>query len=137
MSATVAAPRKPPTGGKSYYAGFFSPAVFDLIAWEQISRVDLEQMPETKAFLCEALAAARSTHRAHGSRDKEVDRGQPRRRFAEIAKAELAINILPRLENLMNCWGISVDEYSDQVQERPLSEEEARRLTRHYQAPLD
>jgi hypothetical protein len=120
-----------------YYASFFSPAVFDLVAWEQISRVDLKEMPQVKAYFCDALVAARATQSAYGWRDKELHRGDPRRSYGNIASAELAVNVLPRLENLLNCWGILVDaDFSGENKERELSEDETERLTRNYHAPI-
>jgi hypothetical protein len=118
-----------------YYASFFSPAFLGLVAWEQVTRADLAEMPALKRYFCDALSAARATELAHGWRDKDVHRGEPRRSFQDIAAAELAANILPRLENILNCWGFFNDE-SGEIKERALPEEERSRLTRNYHAPI-
>ncbi|SPE59680.1 hypothetical protein SBV1_340047 [Verrucomicrobia bacterium] len=97
--------------------------------------MDLQQMPAVKRYLCAALNAARATHLEWGSADKDLNRGAPRRTFADIASSELAANILPRLENLLNCWGLLVDQ-AGRIEERALSGEEEARLTRTYHPPI-
>lgn len=98
-----------------YYVGFFNPGVFDLIAWEQIRRDEVSAMPRLKAYFIAAMQAAYSTHLNYGIRDKEYDKGNPRRHFKQIAAAELAANILPRLKNILQCWGV---DGSDQGNEK-------------------
>lgn len=115
-----------------YYVNFCSPMVIDLIAWERIHSVDLQTMPSVKAlFVCIARAAHKSVSN-HSRRDPEVASGYGRRTFVEIGEAELAANILPRLEHILFCWGISYDSIEDRCTERTLTEDEMNKLTDYY-----
>ena len=97
-----------------YYAEFFSPPVFDLFAWEQITRMEIRSMPEVREYFRLAYLAADNTQ-LNGFEDPEFNLGRGRRNFQQIASAELAINVLPRLRNLMDCWGIAVNKVDDEL----------------------
>jgi hypothetical protein len=106
--------------------------VFDLIAWERIHVVDLQQMPSVKQLFMDVTLAAHRSYWEKGYRDSETDRGNPRRKFAEISEAELAANILPRLEHILYCWGISYDHNERKFTEREHTEAEIEQLTTYY-----
>jgi hypothetical protein len=115
-----------------YYVNFCTPMVIDLIAWERINAVDLKAMPSVKRLFVDAANAAHHSVYNYGHRDPEIDRGSGWRTFNEISEAELAANILPKLEHILHCWGISHDPYGDRISERELTEQEVKRLTRYY-----
>jgi hypothetical protein len=114
-----------------YYLEFCSPAIMDLVAWERIHAVDLQDMPCVKSLFVEMTKAAHHSVSNNGSRQPEFS-GQGRRTFDEISEAELAANILPRLELILHCWGISYDFLGDKISERQLTEKEASRLTDYH-----
>jgi hypothetical protein len=114
------------------YMNFCSPMVLDLIAWERIHAVDLQKMPAVKQLFFEASRAAKNSYWNKGRYDPEVDRGRGRRTFNEIGEAELAANILPRLEQILHCWGITHNETEDKFTERVITEDEVDRLTTYY-----
>jgi hypothetical protein len=89
-------------------------------------------MPSIKRLFVEATRAAHRSVSGKGRRDPELDRGRGRRTFSEIGEAELAANILPRLEQILHCWGITYDPFKDTFTERVLTEEEVDRLTTYY-----
>ena len=114
------------------YMNFCSPMVLDLVAWERIHVVDLQQMPAVKQLFMEVTQAAHRSYWDKGYRDSEADRGNPRRKFAEISEAELAANILPRLEHILYSWGVSYDHIEDKFTEREHTEAEIEQLTKYY-----
>jgi len=110
------------------YAEFFSPSIFGLVAWEQIHPVDLVYLPNVKQLFVQATKAARSRVTANSSRSGQFNFGQGRRSFAEIGEVALAGNVLPRLERILHCWGIDLDETSDTIKETKPSEGQYSRL---------
>ena len=114
------------------YMNFCSPMVLDLVAWERIHAVDLQQMPAVKQLFMEVTQAAHRSYHEKGRRDSETDRGNPRRKFREISEAELAANILPKLEHILHCWGVTYDWVEDKFAERTLTEQEVEQLTTYY-----
>ena len=115
-----------------FYVDFFTPMVFDMIAWEKIHAIDLQAMPSVKRLFVDATGAAHFTISNYAERDRELDRGSGRRTFNEIGEAELAANILPRLNHILFCWGISDED--GKIVERQLTEAELEKLTRYYGA---
>jgi hypothetical protein len=124
--------RKADRDGFWCYMNFCTPMVMDLIAWERIHAVDLQVMPSVKRLFVDAANAAHSSVYNYGRRDPEMDRGNGRRTFNEISEAELAANILPKLEHILHCWGISHDPSGAGFSERELTEQEVEQLTRYY-----
>lgn len=123
--------RKTDTTSFWCYINFCSPMVMDLIAWERIHAVDLQNMPSTKKLFVAVARAARGSVNDFGNRDPDIDRGRGRRSFNEISEAELAANILPRLMQLLHHWGITFNCEGDAC-ERQLSKSEVEQLTRYY-----
>lgn len=97
-----------------YYSDFFSPSVFDLFSWEQITRMEIQSMPAVREYFHLTYLAADNS-RLNGFENPESNLGRGQRNFQEIASAELAINVLPRLRNLLVCWGIAVNEVEDDL----------------------
>lgn len=114
------------------YVNFCTPMVMDLIAWEKIHAVDLQNMTSTKKLFMNAANAAHHSVRSYGHRDPDLDRGSARRTFNQIGEAELAANILPRLEQILCCWGVVRNRQEDTLCDRKLTEEEIDQLTRYY-----
>ena len=105
-----------------------SPAVFDLVCWEQIHPHDLQTTPKLKQLFFSMTRAARLAVASNATR--YPDFGQGRRSFHEVREAELACYTLPRLERIIHCWGIEIDGHcGDTFTEHPLSGEAADTLT--------
>ena len=118
-----------------FYVDFCSPMILDLIAWERINSVDLETLPSIKRLFFETARSARDAIHEHGHRDPLWDKGKGRRTFTEIAQAELAANVLPKLEHILFSWGISYDSTENSFVERKLTEDEECRLTKYFGDP--
>src|SRR5438477_9588242 len=84
-----------------------SPAVFDLISWEQIHPHDLQHTPNLKRLFFLMTRAARLAAIQNGAREPAF--GEGRRSFHQVREAEVACYTLPRLEGILHCWGIEID----------------------------
>jgi hypothetical protein len=105
-----------------------SPAVFDLVCWEQIHSHDLRATPNLKRLFFMMTRAARHSVDTNGARYPEFAEG--RRSFHEVREVELACYTLPRLERILHCWGMEIDDHCGATfAEHPLSDEAADALT--------
>lgn len=117
------------------YTNFCSPIVFELVAWERIHFIDLQQMPAVKQLFMEATQAAHRSYSNNAHRDAKYDGGLGRRKFREISEVELAANILPRLQHILYCWGIIYNPLEEKFTERQHTEAEIEQLTTYYGEP--
>ena len=105
-----------------------SPAVFNLVSWEQIHQHDLRATPNLKRLFFLATRAAHLAVFNNATRYPECSEG--RRSFHQVREAELACYILPRLERVLHCWGMEIDgQWGDTFTEHPLSDDAVEALT--------
>jgi hypothetical protein len=103
-----------------YFTSFCSTPVFEVINWEHLTSQDIARFQNLRELVERAYVAASATINNYATREGRSGR----RSFRDIVVAGLAVNMLPRLQSILQRWGFALDDSYELIRRELTSGEE-------------